>query len=164
MDAASRLPPPFYLLWCHCEGKCSCCRCTRSFPSHFSQIWAHGRRDLLAIFWVFVETLPHFQSQKEGPLVCVSCRSRIHISRIPKWKQKARPLPKNVIDVSHGTASTAGGWSEPAPGCETVSAATGRFSLSRTRTAGEMKASCWVSRPFSQPAWWKSSCLIHRWP
>lgn len=101
IDAASYLPPPFYLLWCHSVGKKSCCCCICSFPSHFTQIRAHRRRDLLAIFWVFMKTLPHFQSAKKRPLICVSWRLLIRISHNPKWKQKARPLPKNVINISY---------------------------------------------------------------
>lgn len=78
----------------------SCCCCICHFPSHFTQIRAHGRRDLLAIFWVFMKLLPHFQSRKNRPLARLSWRSQIRISRIPACKQKARPLPKNVINIS----------------------------------------------------------------
>lgn len=85
------------ILW----GRKSCCCCICSFPSHFTQIRAHGRRDLLAIFWVFMKTLPHFQSTKTRPLICVSLRPRIRISHIPRRQQKARPLPKNVINISY---------------------------------------------------------------
>lgn len=57
----------------------------------FTQIRAHGRRDLLAIFWVFMKTLPHFQSRKNRALICVSWRvcSRIRIITIsPEMKTK----------------------------------------------------------------------------
>lgn len=88
IDAALYLPPFFYLLWCHSVGgkkkKKSCCCCIWSFPSHFTQIRAHERRDLLAIFCVFLKTLPHFQSRKKRPLICLSLRPRIRISHTPK--------------------------------------------------------------------------------
>ena len=51
-------------LWCHSVKKNSCRCSTGPFPSHFAQIRAHGRRDLLAILWVFMKSLPHFQSRK----------------------------------------------------------------------------------------------------
>lgn len=120
--SASIVLPPLVSFW---RKKFSCCLYICSFPSHFSQIRAHGRRDLLAIFWVFVKTLPHFQSRKKRPLICVSWRLQIRISHIPKWKQKARPLPK--MSSTYHIVCSACGWSEAAPGCETLSAVTGRF-------------------------------------
>lgn len=67
IDAASRLPPPFYIPRCHSVRNYSCRRCcARPFPSHFAQIRAHGRRDLLAIFWVFMKSLPHFSKQSKN--------------------------------------------------------------------------------------------------
>lgn len=125
IDAASYLPPPFYLLWCHSVGKISCCCCICSFPSHFTQIRAHGRRDLLAIFWVFMKTLPHFQSRNKRPLICVSWRSQIRISHISRNENKRHDHFQKMSSTYHIVCNT-GGWGEAAPGCETSSAVAGR--------------------------------------
>lgn len=168
IDAAtSYLPPPFNLLWCHSVGgreKKSCCCCVCSFPSHFTQIQAHGRRDLLAIFWVFMKTLPHFQSRKKRPLVCVSLRPQIRISHIPKWKQKARPLPKKiVISRSYCTQHRRMRWGSSRM-WDPVSRGRGGFLPFRRTRAAKYKQHVGLFRLFSEAAWWRSSCLIHRWP
>lgn len=163
IDAASYLPPPFYLLWCHSVGKKSCCCCICSFPSHFTQIRAHGRRDLLAIFWVFMKTLPHFQSRKKRPLICVSWRSRIRISHIPKWKQKARPLPKNVINISYRMQHRRMRWGSSRM-WDLVSRGPEGFLSFRLTPVAKYNQHVGLFRLFSEAAWWRSSCLIHRWP
>ncbi|MED6246005.1 hypothetical protein ATANTOWER_011632 [Ataeniobius toweri] len=69
IDAASCLPPPFYLPRCHSVRNYSCrrcCCCICPFLSHFAQIRAHGRRDLPVIFWVFMKSLPHFSKQSKN--------------------------------------------------------------------------------------------------
>lgn len=164
IDAASYLPPPFYLLWCHSVGgKKSCCCWICSFPSHFTQIRAHGRRDLLAIFWVFMKTLPHFQSRKKGPFICVSWRLQIRITHTPKWKQKARPLPKNVINISYcmqHPADEVRQLQDVRP-CQPWR---GAFLSFRLTPVSKYNQHVGLFRLFSEAAWWRSSCLIHRWP
>lgn len=166
IDAASYLPP-FNLLWCHsvvCESeKKSCCCWICSFPSHFTQIQAHGRRDLLVIFWVFMKALPHFHGREKRPFVRVSPRPRIRISHIPKWKQKARPLPKNLINRSDCTQHRRMRWGSSRM-WDLVHRGRGGLLSFTIAQAVKYKQQAGLFRLFSEAAWWRSSCLIHRWP
>lgn len=130
LSTSTVLPP----LVSFCTGKLCCC-CICSFPSHFAQIRAQGRRDLLAIFWVFMKTLPHFQSRKNVHSFAFRCVhwSAYHISRN---ENKRHDHFQKMSSTYHIVCNT-GGWGEAAPGCETLSAVTGGFSLIQTYTGGE---------------------------
>lgn len=164
IDAVSCLPPPFYLLWCHSEGgKKSCCRYICSFPSHFSQIRARGRWDLLAIFCVFMKTLPHFQSRKNVRSFAFRGvrRSAYHISRNENKRHDhfenchqhimlcATPADekRQLQDVRLCQP-----WPE------------GFLSFRLFTPVAKYNQHVGLFRLLSEAAWWRSSCLIRCWP
>lgn len=128
IDAASYLPPPFLPpLVSFCRQKKNIMLLLHLLLS-FSFYSNPGPRTTRPSchFLGLYENASSFSKQKKK-LICVSLRSRIRISHIPKWKQKARPLPQKK-STQHNVYCYTGGWGEADPGCEPlVSVVAGRF-------------------------------------
>ena len=112
IDAASCLPPPSHQSFCGGGDEKWCRGRVRSFPSHFTEIRARGRRDLLAIFWVFVQPLPHFHGSER---TSAPRRPRIRMSLVssPNENKRHDRFRANVINGGTGIRR---GWGEAAPG------------------------------------------------
>lgn len=85
--------------------------------------------------------------------------------RISRNENKRHDHFQKMSSTYHIVCNT-GGWGEAAPGCETSAAVAGRiFSHSGlTPAVAKYNQHVGLFRLFSEAAWWRSSCLIHRWP
>lgn len=164
IDAASHLPPPFYLLRCHSVRK-KIIMLLLHLPLSFSFYSNPGPRTTRPSchFLGLYEIASSFSKQRKRPLIWVSWRLQIRISHIPIWKQKARPLPKNVINISYCEQHRRLKWGSSRM-WDLVSRGREGFLSFTLAPVAKYNQHVGLFRLFSEAAWWRSSCLIHRWP
>lgn len=164
IDAASYLPPPFYLLWCHSVCVCGggimlLLHLLLSF-SFYSNPGPRTTRPSCHFLGLY-ENASSFSKQKK-----TSAHLRFVAftdPHIPKWKQKARPLPKNVINISYCMQHRRMRWGSSRM-WDLVSRGREGFLSFRLAPVAKYNQHVGLFRLFSRAAWWRSSCLIHRWP
>lgn len=170
----------FYLLWCHyVRGVKSCCCCICSFPSHFTQIRGPRTTRPSCHFLGLYENASSFSKQtkkkrekKKNVRSFAFRRVRAdpphyHILSRGENKRHDHFQKKNVINISycvqqHRRRMRWGGsrmWDHVSRGREVfLSPGLGLTPLAKyNQHVG-------LFRLFSEAAWWRSSCLIHRWP
>ena len=130
IDAASHLPPPLHLLWCHPA------RGETEEKNHAAVAFAPFLLILLKSGPTDDETfLPFsgslwkrfliFTAGKKRPLACASSRPRIRSYHISRNENKRHDHFQKMSSTYHSVSVCvcvcwyAGGWGEAAPGCET---------------------------------------------
>lgn len=167
IDAAtSYLPPPFNLLWCHSVGgrkKIMLLLCLLLSFSFYSNPGPRTTRPSCHFLGLY-ENASSFSKQKK-----TSARLRFvastdpHIT-YPEMKTKGTTTSKKiVISRSYCTQHRRMRWGSSRM-WDPVSRGRGGFLPFRLTRAAKYKQHVGLFRLFSEAAWWRSSCLIHRWP
>lgn len=169
MDAASYLPPPFYLLWCQNHAAVA-------FAPFLLILLKSGPTDdetFLPFSGSLWKRFLIFKAEKNVRSFAFQSRpqSQIRISHITISRNENKRHDHHFQKMSSTyhivCSSNTGGWGEAAPGCEDLVSREVFCSHSHDFTP-EAKYNQHVGlfRLFSPAAWWwwrrRSSCLIHR--
>lgn len=180
MDAVSYLPPPFYLLWCHSlvGGKKKNHAAVVAFAPFLLILLKSGPTDdetflpfsgsLWKRFLIFKSRKKKKKKKKHHSSAHLRLRPRTdpHIT-YPEMKTKGTTTSKkkchqHIIFVCNSRRMRWGSsrmWDLVSP------CGPWRFFSPFTLTpAAKYNQHVGLFRLFSWAAWWRSSCLIHRWP
>lgn len=162
IDAASYLPPPFYLLWCHSvRGNYAAV----AFAPFLLILLKSGPRDdetFLPFSGSLWKRFLIFKAEKTSTHLRFVASTDPHIT-YPEMKTKGTTTSKKCHQhiILYATPADEVRQLQDVRPCQPWP---GVFLSFRLTPVAKHNQHVGLFRLFSEAAWWRSSCLIHRWP